>query len=129
MSDSVNEPRAFIPGRNGGRLNTGGTPGNKGGTGRTSNEVMGLARGELTPDRLKHVGGLVKSGKTEAVQLAAVRTLAEIGVKRVSVVETVTVEAEEVIGRIFKAMADYFAGQPDEFDRLAAFVRDRIGAG
>ena len=42
--NNVKNNVATMPGRNGGRLNAGGTPGNAGGTGRPTNELRGSMR-------------------------------------------------------------------------------------
>ena len=77
--NGVSKAPHLIPQPNGGALNSGGTPGNKGGTGRPPNLVRQLAR-EKVYAGIPHIAKLMTDAKRDADQIAAFAALARLGI-------------------------------------------------
>lgn len=70
-----------IPQPHGGALNSGGTPGNKGGTGRPPNAIRALARELLDKNELlQHLAHLGKNAIREGDQINATLGLVKVGI-------------------------------------------------
>lgn len=109
--NNVSKPR--IPGRNGGSLNPGGTPGNSGG-GRPPNRVRSMAR-EATEEGIPIIAELMRGGEKvyPSQQIQAFRALSDIGVPKEVVTTTVTHDGERMIGLVFDVLAEML--EPEQY--------------
>ena len=92
------KPAQFVPPHGRGKLNRGGTPGNKGSNGRPPDAFKALCR-EIGYGGLERVAGII-SGSNDALAIAAWRAVCEQGFDKVTTELRVNVETRDLMRAI-----------------------------